>query len=40
MSTARSVRLITLGWQSWAVVVSILALILMAGVFALAALTW
>jgi hypothetical protein len=37
MSTARGVSLIKLGWQVWAVLVSVLALVLLAGVFAL---TW
>lgn len=39
MSTARSVGVMKLGWQVWAVVVSVLGLVLLAGVFALAALT-
>ena len=37
MSTARGVRLITLGWQAWAVVVVVLTLVLLAAGFAL---TW
>jgi hypothetical protein len=37
MSTARSVSVMKLGWQVWAVLVSVLALVLLGGVFAL---TW
>jgi hypothetical protein len=37
MSTARSVRLMTLGWQVWAVVVVVLTIVLLAGGLAL---TW
>jgi hypothetical protein len=37
MSTARSASLMKLGWQVWAVLVSVLALVLLAGVLAL---TW
>jgi hypothetical protein len=37
MSTSRGLHLVTLGWQTWAVVVVVLTLILLAGVFLL---TW
>jgi hypothetical protein len=37
MTTARRVQLLKLGWQVWAVMVSVLALVLLAGTFAL---TW
>jgi hypothetical protein len=37
MTTARSVPLMKLGWPVWAVLVSVLALVLLAGALAL---TW
>ena len=39
MSTARTVGVMKLGWQVWSIVVSVLALVLLVGLFAIAALT-
>ena len=39
MSTAGSAGVMKLGWQVWAVVVSVLGLVLMAGMFVLVTLT-
>jgi len=37
MTTARGSHILKLGWQVWAVMMSVLALVLLAGTFAL---TW